>query len=78
MLLQACKYAIRAVLFLGVESDEGQKYGAKKIAEELEVPPPFLAQLLRTLASIKVISSIKGPGGGFSFKILGIFKTIFG
>jgi len=70
MLSQACKYAIRAVLFHGVESDEGQKYGAKKISEEFEVPQPFLAQLLRTLASIKVISSIKGPGGGFSFKYI--------
>ena len=45
MLSQACKYAIRAVLFLGVESDEGQKYGAKKIAEELEVPQPIFNEI---------------------------------
>ena len=41
MLSNACKYAIRSVLYLSVNLDENKKVGVKKIAEELEVPQPF-------------------------------------
>lgn len=41
------------------------KIGAKKIADELETPPPFLAKLLQKLAQNNLISSVKGPNGGF-------------
>ena len=65
MLSNASKYAIRAVIYLALKSDASAKFGVKTIAEELEVPQPFLAQLLRKLAAERLISSSKGPGGGF-------------
>lgn len=65
MLTQASKYAIRAVLFLADKSSIENKYGAKEIAEELEIPHHFIAKLLQDMARKKVISSAKGPGGGF-------------
>lgn len=65
MLSNACKYAIRAVIYLALNSDETTKHGVKKVAEALEVPQPFLAQLLRKLATDRLVSSSKGPGGGF-------------
>ncbi|MCE2612403.1 Rrf2 family transcriptional regulator [Flavobacteriaceae bacterium D16] len=65
MLSNACKYAIRAVIYLALNSDVRAKHGVKQIAEELEVPQPFLAQLLRKLAAERLVSSTKGPGGGF-------------
>ncbi len=65
MLTNACKYAIRAVVYLAIHSNVGNKLSAKKIAGELEVPQPFLAQLLRKLTTDKLVSSSKGPGGGF-------------
>lgn len=65
MLSNACKYAIRSLLYLAIHSDETKKIGAKKIAEELETPQPFLAKLLRQLATAKLVSSTKGPNGGF-------------
>jgi len=65
MLTNACKYAIRAIIYLAMKSDSDNKFSAKKIAEQLEIPQPFLAQLLRTLTSYKQVSSMKGPGGGF-------------
>lgn len=65
MLSNACKYAIRALLYLAIHSDQKTKIGAKKIAEELEVPQPFLAKLLRQLTANKLVSSTKGPTGGF-------------
>lgn len=65
MLSNASKYALRAVLYLAQNSSEKKKFGAKAIAEELETPQPFLAKLLRQLASNKLVSSTKGPKGGF-------------
>ena len=65
MLSNACKYAIRSVLYLSVHVDENKKVGVKKIAEELEVPQPFLAKLLQQLTKNNLVSSSKGPSGGF-------------
>lgn len=65
MLSNACKYAIRSVLYLALQSDENNKIGVKKIAEELETPQPFLAKLLQQLNKGNLVSSTKGPNGGF-------------
>ena len=65
MLSSASKYAINAVLYLATVSSESKKIGTKEIAEAIDVPTPFLAKLLQNLARKNVISSSKGPGGGF-------------
>jgi len=65
MLSSASKYAINAVLYLAIESFEDKKIGAKEIAEAINIPTPFLAKLLQNLAKKNVISSAKGPKGGF-------------
>jgi Rrf2 family protein len=65
MLSNASKYAIRSVLFLTENSSIQKKYGAKQIAEELEIPLAFIAKLLQQLAKAKIITSVKGPKGGF-------------
>ena len=65
MLSNACKYAIRSILYLGIQTDETTKIGVKKIAEELETPQPFLAKLLQQLTKTNLVSSTKGPNGGF-------------
>ncbi len=65
MLSNASKYAIRAVLFLAEKSEMHQKYSAVEIAEALEIPNHFIAKLLQQLAKNHIISSTKGPNGGF-------------
>ncbi len=65
MLSNASKYAIRAVLYLAENSSEKKRFGAKFIADELEIPRPFIAKLLQQLVKAGLISSIKGPKGGF-------------
>ena len=65
MLTNASKYAIRAVLYLAKNSSFENKFGAKHISEELEIPLHFIAKLLQQLSKEKVISSTKGPRGGF-------------
>jgi len=65
MLSNASKYAIRSVLFLAEKSSTQKRYGAKEIASELEIPLAFIAKILQKLAKANLISSNKGPGGGF-------------
>ncbi len=65
MLSSACKYAIRSILYLSINSDKTNKIGVKKIADELETPQPFLAKLLQQLTKSNLVSSSKGPNGGF-------------
>ncbi|MCW5517231.1 RrF2 family transcriptional regulator [Muriicola sp. Z0-33] len=77
MLTNACKYAIRAVIYLALNSDADKKLGAKQIASELDVPQAFLAKLLRKLSSDKLISSAKGPGGGFFLNKENLEKTVW-
>ena len=65
MLSQACKYAIRAVLYLA-ERDSGTPRLCKGIASELDVPEHFLAKILQDLVRNGILVSFKGRGGGFS------------
>ena len=65
MFSKSCQYALRAVLFLAVNRNAGHNYNVKEIAEELELPMHFLGKLLQQLSRDQIISSIKGPSGGF-------------
>ncbi|RUT78857.1 RrF2 family transcriptional regulator [Ancylomarina longa] len=65
MLSNTCKYAIRSVIYLSINANDGNKIGIKKIAEDLEIPTPFLGKILQSLARQKLLTSTKGPHGGF-------------
>lgn len=65
MLSRASKYAILSTLFLAEHSNENRKISVKEIAESIDVPSPFLAKLFQQLVRGKIISSTKGPNGGF-------------
>lgn len=66
MLSNTCKYAIRSLIYLANFSDVGKKIGIKKISDDLKIPSPFLGKILQSLAREKILSSTKGPHGGFS------------
>ena len=65
MLSNSCRYGIRAVIYLANRPLDG-KTGIKKISKDLNLPTPFLAKILQQLAKKKILSSSKGPHGGFS------------
>ncbi|MCB0493265.1 MAG: Rrf2 family transcriptional regulator [Cyclobacteriaceae bacterium] len=65
MFSKACEYAIRATLYISIKSIEGSRLGIKEIAKEIDSPEPFTAKILQTLSREGIISSIKGPNGGF-------------
>jgi Rrf2 family transcriptional regulator, iron-sulfur cluster assembly transcription factor len=66
MLSNTCKYAIRAVIYLALNEEGVKKIGIKRISEDLNIPNPFLGKILQILAKNKILSSTKGPNGGFS------------
>ena len=65
MFSKSCKYGIRAVLYLAINTKTGKKIGVAEIAEEISVPKHFLAKILQELSRQGLISSTKGPKGGF-------------
>ena len=65
MFSKACEYAIRAVLYIAYKSIDGSRCSIKEIAEEINSPEPFTAKILQSLTKEGIISSIKGPNGGF-------------
>ena len=85
MLSNSCRYGIRAVIYLASQPLSNGKTGIKQISTELWLPQPFLAKILQQLAKQKILSSSKGPHGGFSLlknpehiTLLDIVKTIDG
>ena len=66
MLSNSCRYGIRAMVYLASQPLSGGKTGIKKISSDLGLPTPFLAKILQQLAKQKILSSSKGPHGGFS------------
>jgi len=65
MFSKSCKYAIRAVLYLAVNTSPEKKLGTKEVADNLDIPKPFLAKILQQLSRHQILSSSKGAGGGF-------------
>lgn len=68
MFSKACEYAIRAALYVAIRSVDGTKLNIQEIAREIDSPQPFTAKILQTLVREKIISSTKGPNGGFFLK----------
>lgn len=68
MLSNTCKYAVRAVIYLGINGLEGKKIGIKQISSDLNIPTPFLGKILQNLARHKLLTSTKGPNGGFGIE----------
>ncbi|MFD1314611.1 RrF2 family transcriptional regulator [Namhaeicola litoreus] len=76
MLSNECKYGIRAVAYLVDLSHLNKHVGSKEMAEHLDIPAPFLAKILQKLSRGNVISSAKGPGGGFFLKDENMTRTL--
>ena len=76
MLTNASKYAIRAVLYLTENMDSKNLMSGKEIASGLDIPEAFIAKLLQKLVKSNIISSHKGPKGGFTMKEENLNKNI--
>lgn len=65
MFSKTCEYAIRAAIYIAVQSLAGKRAGLKDIAREIDSPEAFTAKILQQLSRNEIIVSQKGPSGGF-------------
>jgi len=85
MLSKSCVYALRSIVFIAHNASVETKIGFKEIAQELDLPTPFLGKILQQLAKNGIVQSVKGPNGGFylnheakDFPIIKIIEVIDG
>ena len=65
MFSNSSKYAIKAVLYLALHTGDDTKLMVKDICKPINVPKAYLAKLLQDLSRHKIVSSTRGPKGGF-------------
>ena len=58
------KYAIRALLYLA-DAEGESTVTASEIATSEDIPPYYLAKVLKDLSNAGFLSSVRGRGGGF-------------
>jgi len=64
ILNQSANYALRAVLFLAQRTEVGAQ-NADVIAAAIGVPRNYMGKVLHTLGRSRVLTSVRGPHGGF-------------
>ena len=85
ILSRSATYGLRAVLYLSLHTQDGVRFGVKNIAQELDLPESYLGKVLQNLVRKGIISSTKGPRGGFYIEgqclkrpVIGIVEAIDG
>jgi Rrf2 family iron-sulfur cluster assembly transcriptional regulator len=58
-------YAVRGVLYIALMQDEKRYIQVEEISSTLSVPRHFMGKILKRLVKENIISSSKGPYGGF-------------
>lgn len=67
MFSKSCEYGVRALTVIGKAQEKGKKIGIKEICNQAKTPESFTAKILQNLVKRNILSSQKGPSGGFYF-----------
>lgn len=68
MFSKACKYAINAMIYVASLPEGMQRAGLKEISKAIDSPEAFTAKILQQLVRVELLSSAKGPHGGFAIQ----------
>lgn len=68
MFSKACEYAIKATIYVAVQSLENKRVSLKDIAREIDSPVAFTAKILQHLTKKNIMQSVMGPTGGFQIE----------
>jgi len=68
MFSKACKYAINAMIYISTLPQGNERVGLKDISQAINSPEAFTAKILQILVRENLLSSIKGPNGGFEIQ----------
>ncbi|MCL2479468.1 MAG: RrF2 family transcriptional regulator [Treponema sp.] len=61
------RYALRASLALAELGQDGRPVSINQLSEREDISPVFLEQIFFRLRKAGIVSSVRGPGGGFNF-----------
>ena len=65
MFSKACEYGIKATIHISHQSQKGERVSLKAVAKAIDSPVAFTAKILQSLANNNIITSSKGPTGGY-------------
>jgi Rrf2 family protein len=71
-----CEYALQAVVYLAVK-EQGERTSIKDLTRSLKIPYHFLAKILQDLTRKGLLTSHKGPSGGFGLGMPARDITLF-
>jgi Rrf2 family iron-sulfur cluster assembly transcriptional regulator len=71
-----CEYAIQGVLYLALKK-RGERTSIRELALQLNIPYHFLGKILQNLTRKGLLSSHKGPLGGFALGMPAQDITLF-
>jgi Rrf2 family iron-sulfur cluster assembly transcriptional regulator len=63
------RYALRASLALAKLGKDGEPISINSLSEEENISSVFLEQIFFKLRKAGIVSSVRGPGGGFRFAL---------
>lgn len=66
MFSKTAEYALRATIYIAQKSSDEKKLSIDDVAKSIDAPKSFTAKILQLLTKDnKIISSVRGPNGGF-------------
>ena len=68
-LTRASSYALHAVVYMAQQKSD-YPIASHKIAEARGIPERFLLKVLKPLVSSNLLTSVKGPNGGYKLEAL--------
>lgn len=69
ILSQTAEHALRAVLYVAGSEERGELIKVNEIADELKMPRNSLSKILHSLTRSGVLTSVRGPNGGFRLAV---------
>jgi Rrf2 family protein len=65
MFSRACEYAIKIMIYIAANEQEGQRTGLREVTDAIGSPEAFTAKILQQLVKNDLLQSFRGPNGGF-------------
>jgi len=69
-------YALRGILYVAISGNEHKRIPIEEISVRLSVPRHFLGKIMNKLAKEGILSSTKGPNGGFALNDLTLSTSL--
>ena len=65
MFSRACEYAIKIMIYIAANEQEGKRTGLREVTDAIGSPEAFTAKILQQLVKGGLLQSFRGPSGGF-------------